>query len=197
MSELFASIKAFIEKGNIIIFLLAVAVAIFTYQIFAKEILWAVFAFCLSYAVFYGIQNLYNDYKANNKQLEDNRKKQEAENIRKQQEEAQKQQQNEQANARLRMIYDSFPEDVKDGLTRWYKLPQTDGGYLNSRVLYDADFEANRSIINAYNQIRFTIGLGREDLIEIQPSVKSQIVTLVPEFYHIIEEKVKGKGGNK
>ena len=72
MSELFASIKAFIEKGNIIIFLLAVAVAIFTYQILAREILWSVFAFCLSYAAFYGIQNLYNDHKANIKQIEDN-----------------------------------------------------------------------------------------------------------------------------
>lgn len=196
MSELFASIKAFIEKGNIIIFLLAVAVAIFTYQVFAKEILWAVFAFCLSYAVFYGIQNLYNNYKANIKQIENNRKIQEAENIRRQQEETQKLQQHEQANARLRMIYDSLPDDVKDGLIKWYKLPQTDGGYLNSRVLYDADIETNQPIINAYNQIRFTIGLGREDLIEIQPSVKSQIVTLVPEFYHIVEEKAKEKGVN-
>ena len=191
MSELFASIKAFIEKGNIIIFLLAVAVAIFTYQILAREILWSVFAFCLSYAAFYGIQNLYNDHKANIKQIEDNRKKQEVENIRRQQEEAQIRQKQEQTNARLRMLYDSFPKEVKDGLLNWYNLPQTDGGYTNSRVLYDADIEANKSIVNAYNLIRFTIGIGREDLVEIQPSVKSQIVTLLPDFYNIVEEKAK------
>ena len=62
MSEFFASIKAFIEKGNIIIFLLAVAVAIFTYKVLSSEMLWAIFSFCVAYALFYGINILYNRY---------------------------------------------------------------------------------------------------------------------------------------
>lgn len=191
MNELFASIKAFIEKGNIVIFLLALAAAIFTYQIISKDLLWAIFAFCIAYAMFYGIHYLYENYKANQRRETEEKAKQERDKIRKLNEEAQFQQQQEQTNARLRMIYDSLPEDVKEGLIKWYKLPQTDGGYLNSRILYNADFEKNHSIINASNQIRFTIGLGREDLIEIHPSVNSQIITLIPDFYKIIEEKAK------
>lgn len=193
MSELFASIKAFIEKGNIIIFLLAVAAAIYTYQVVSRDLLWAVFAFCLAYAVFYGIHCLFENYKANQRRETEEKAKQEFDKIRKQNEEAQIQQQQEQTNARLRMIYDSLPEDVKEGLIKWYKLPQTEGGYLNSRIVYDAEFKQNYSVINASNQIRYTIGLGREDLIEIHPSVNSQIITIIPDFYKIIEEKANAE----
>lgn len=194
MSELFASIKAFIEKGNIIIFLLAVAAAIFTYQVLAKEILWAIFAFCLSYAAFYGIQNLYNDYKANLKQIEDNRKKQEAENIRKQQEDAQQQKEKEQIDARLRTIYASLPDDVKEGLELLYNLPQTEGGFINTRVVQVENTEKYQKITNAFNQIRFQLNL--ENLMDSQHSIQTQIITIMPDFYKIIEEKAKEKGGN-
>jgi septal ring factor EnvC (AmiA/AmiB activator) len=193
MSELFASIKAFIEKGNIIIFLLAVAVAIFTYQILARAILWSVFAFCLSYAAFYGIQNLYNDHKANIKQIEDNRKKQEAENIRKQQEDSQKQKEQEQIEARLRTIYASLPDDVKEGLELFYNLPQTEGGFVNARIVTVENEETYSKIYNAYTQIRFNLGL--ENLMESQHSIQSLIITIMPEFFSIIEEKAKkGRG---
>ena len=47
MSEFFASIKAFIEKGNIILFLLALAAAIFSYQKINQDVLWSVFVFCI------------------------------------------------------------------------------------------------------------------------------------------------------
>ena len=194
MSELFASIKAFIEKGNIIIFLLAVAVAIFTYQVFAKEILWAVFAFCLSYAVFYGIQNLYNNYKANIKQIEDNRKIQEAENIRKQQEDSQKQKEQEQIEARLRTLYASLPNDVKEGLELLYNLPQTEGGFTNTRIVAVENEETYSKIYNAYTQIRFYLGL--DNLIESQHSIQSLIITINPDFYSIIEEKTKRNDRN-
>lgn len=194
MSELFASIKAFIEKGNIIIFLLAVAVAIFTYQILAKEILWAVFAFCLSYAVFYGIQNLYNNYKANIKQIENNRKIQEAENIRRQQEDSQKQKEQEQIEARLRTLYASLPNDVKEGLELLYNLPQTEGGFTNTRIVAVENEETYSKIYNAYTQIRFNLGL--DNLIESQHSIQSLIITINPDFYSIIEEKTKRNDRN-
>ena len=195
MSELFASIKAFIEKGNIIVFLLAVTVAIFTYQILAKEILWAIFAFCLSYAAFYGIQNLYNNYKESQKLIDDNRKRQEVENIRKQQEEAQQQKEKEQIDARLRTIYASLPDDVKEGLKLLYNLPQTEGGFINARVVHVENTEEYQKITNAYNQIRFHLNL--ENLMESQHGIQTQIITILPDFYHIIEEKVKKEGGNE
>ena len=189
MNELFASIKAFIEKVNLIIFLLALAVAIYIYQVIVKEILWAAFAFCISYVLFAGIHSWFISHKEKLKHNEENRKLQEAANLRKQNENAQAKQQQEQTDARLRMIYDSFPDDVKEGLIGLYKLPQTEGGYLNSRIIYDADFVKNQSVFNACQQIRFTIGIGREDLIDIQPSIDSQIITISPDFYRIIEEK--------
>lgn len=182
MSELFASIKAFIEKGNLIIFLLAFAVAIFSYQVISKDMLWAFFAFCIAYALFYGFDN----YRTNIKQ---EKAKQKLDLIKKQNEQTHIKQQQEQTEAHLRIIYDSFPEEIKEGLISLYKLPITDGGFINSRILYDEDVVGNQSILNACHQIRFTIGIGREDLIDIQPSINSQIITIAPDFYRIIEEK--------
>lgn len=190
MSELFASIKAFIEKGNIIIFLLALAISIFSYQIISKDLLWTIFVFCIAYVLLYGIHSLFDKYNESVKRKNEDKEKQELYRIRKQNEDAQAKQQKEQTDAQLRMFYDSFPVDVKEGLIELYKLPQTEGGYLNSRILYDADFVKNQSILNACQQIRYTIGIGREDLIDIHPSINSQIITIAPDFYRIIEEKV-------
>lgn len=192
MSELFASIKAFIEKGNIIIFLLAVAVAIFTYQVFTKEILWAVFAFCLSYAIFFGIYSWYKDYKDNLKQIEQDRKKQENESQRIKSEEAKLQKEKDQTLARLRTIYASLPDDVKEGLELFYNLPPTEGGFVNTRIVTVENEETYSKIYKAYTQIRFSLGL--ENLMESQHSIQSLIITIMPEFYSIIEEMAKKKG---
>jgi len=193
MSELFASIKAFIEKGNIIIFLLAVAVAIFIYQVFTKEILWAVFAFCLSYAIIFGIHSWHKDYKDNLKQIEQDRKKQENENQRIKSEEAELQKEKDQTLARLRTIYASLPDDVKEGLELFYNLPQTEGGFVNTRIVTVENEDTYSKIYKAYTQIRFNLGL--ENLMESQHSIQSLIITIIPEFYSIIEEKAKnGKG---
>lgn len=194
MSELFASIKAFIEKGNIIIFLLAVAVAIFTYQVFTKEILWAVFAFCLSYAIFFGIYSWYKDYKDNLKQIEQDRKKQENESQRIKSEEAKLQKEKDQTLARLRTIYASLPDDIKEGLELLYNLPQTEGGFTNTRIVAVENEETYSKIYNAYTQIRFNLGL--DNLIESQHSIQSLIITINPDFYSIIEEKTKRNDRN-
>ena len=194
MSELFASIKAFIEKGNIIIFLLAVAVAIFTYQVFTKEILWAVFAFCLSYAIFFGIYSWYKDYKDNLKQIEQDRKKQENESQRIKSEEAKLQKEKDQTLARLRTIYASLPDDVKEGLELLYNLPQTEGGFTNTRIVAVENEETYSKIYNSYTQIRFNLGL--DNLIESQHSIQSLIITINPDFYSIIEEKTKRNDRN-
>lgn len=189
MSELFASIKALIEKVNLIIFLLALAVAIFTYQVIAKEILWAAFAFCISYVLFAGIHSCFISYKENLKQKEEKRKFQEAANLRKQNEEIKIKQDKEQKEAHLRTIYASLPDEVKEGLEMLYNLPQPEGGYSNSRIFKIENTDEYQIINNAFIQIRFNLNL--EYLMEAQHSIQSQIITIMPEFYSIIEENAK------
>lgn len=191
MSELFASIKAFIEKGNIIIFLLAVAAAIFTYQMLASEILWAVFTFCLSYAILHGINSFIQKYKENLHKTEENRKKQEAYNIKKQTEEAINQKEKDQNDARLRMIYASLPEEVKEGLVVLYNLPQTEGGFINSRIVQVDNTDTYQIVSNAYTQIRFNLNL--EGLLDVRHSIQSEIISIDSNFYNIIEEMAKKK----
>lgn len=189
MSELFASIKAFIEKGNVIVFLLAVAVAIFAYQMFTRDFLWAGFAFCISYAIFYGINSFAKYHRECHRKIVENRMRQEAENARIQNEKEKAKKEKEQNLARLRTIYASLPEDVKEGLELFYNLPQTEGGFINTRIVTVENEDTYSKIYNAYTQIRFNLGL--ENLMESQNSIKSQIVTITPDFYSIIEEKVK------
>lgn len=74
MGEFFASIKAFLEKVNLIIFLLALAVAIAVYQLLVNDWLWALFGFCISYAVFAGVHSLYNVYRLNLKAKSEEKK---------------------------------------------------------------------------------------------------------------------------
>ena len=190
MSELFASIKAFIEKGNIIIFLLAIAVGIFTYQVLAKELLWAIFAFCIAYAIFYGLQNWYNDYKEDLRHIKQEREKEEIETKKKKQAEELAQVNKEHQDANLRTLYESLPEDVKEGLILLYRLPEPDGGFANSRIIREG-IENIDKIHYAYSQVRIFMNL--ENLIEIRNSIKSTIVVISPEFYEILGEKANVK----
>lgn len=192
MSEFFASIKAFIEKGNIIVFLLAFAAGIFTYQAIIRDILWSIFAFCIAYAVFTGISTLFSNYIARKKKKEERNRSLEAGMIQKQNEDAQAQKERELKEAHLRTIYASLPEDVKEGLELLYRLPQPEGGFVNTRILTIEQTNEFQKIINATHQIIFNLNL--EDLIGIQHSIHSEIITIIPDFYLIIEEKAKLKG---
>lgn len=191
MNALFESIKAFIEKVNLVICLLAIAVAILVYQLVTKETLWALFAFCISYVLFAGIHSWYVGYKEELNQIDENRKLQEAEMSRRKMEEDRIKQEKSQTDARLRTIYASLPDEVKEGLELLYNLPQPDGGFRNSRILYIDNTEKYQVIYNAFTQIRFNLGL--EYLIDSQSSIQSQIITIMPEFYDIIEEKANKK----
>ena len=191
MNALFESIKAFVEKVNLVICFLAIAVAILVYQLVIRDTLWALFAFFISYVIFAGIHSWYVGYKENLKQIEENRKLQEAENCRKQMEESRKQQEKSQTEARLRTIYASLPDEVKEGLELLYNLPQADGGFRNSRILRIENTDEYQIIYNAFTQIRFNLGL--EYLIDSQSSIQSRIITIMPEFYDIIEEKANKK----
>ena len=193
MNELFASIKAFIEKGNIIIFLLSIAVAIFSYQVLAKEILWAVFAFCVAYALFYAIQSIYLNYQDKQKKQEEEKKRETAAKIKKQNEDAAIKQQKEENLAQYRMLYDSFPEELKEGLLLLYNMPQVEGGYINSRIIKNNNSEETNKIKNTFWKIR--INASFMDVLECHNSIDSQIITMAPDFYSVIEEMAKKKKG--
>lgn len=189
MSELFASIKAFIEKGNLIIFLLSLASAIFTYQVFAKEMLWAAFAFCISYPIFIGIHTLYDNYCYNAKIAEEQRKNEETEKLNRKGEEARQKKEKEKIKVKMRTIYASLTDDVKDGLIALYNLPKPEGGYDNVRIVHDYGSNDYQLIVNAYSQILMNIG--GEYLLESQHSTQSQIITIKPIFYDILAEEAK------
>lgn len=189
MSELFASIKAFIEKGNIIIFLLSLASAIFTYQVLAKEVLWAAFAFCVSYPIFIGIHTLYDNYCYNAKVAEELRKNEETEKLNRKAEEARQKKENEKIKVKMRTIYASLTDDVKDGLIALYNLPKPKGGYDNVRIVPDYGSQENFLIQKAYSDLLMNIGA--EYLLTSQHSTQSQIITINPDFYDILAEQAK------
>ena len=185
MGEFFASIKAFLEKVNLIIFLLALAVAIAVYQILVRDWKWALFGFCVSYAVFAGIHNLYNSYLHNVKANAEEKKVCEANAVRKKAEEAKMQEQKEQRGAYLRTIFASLPDDVKEGLILLYKLPQPEGGFSNARIVKEG-IENIEIISKAFHEVGIFLNL--DSILEFKRSLKSTIVTISPDFLEVLEE---------
>ena len=185
MGEFFASIKAFLEKVNLITFLLALAVAIAVYQLLVRDWLWALFGFCVSYAVFAGIHNLYNSYLHNVKANAEEKKVCEANAVRKKAEEAKMQEQKEQRGAYLRTIFASLPDDVKEGLILLYKLPQPEGGFSNARIVKEG-IENIEIISKAFHEVGIFLNL--DSILEFKRSIKATIVTISPDFLEVLEE---------
>lgn len=185
MGEFFASIKAFLEKVNLITFLLALAVAIAVYQLLVNDWLWALFGFCLSYAVFAGVHSLYNAYRLNLKAMSEEKKVREANALRMQTENAKMQEEKEQRGAYLRTIFASLPDDVKEGLILLYKLPQPEGGFSNARIV-KVGTEDLAKISNAYHQIGIFLNL--DSILEFKNSINATIVTISPDFLEVLEE---------
>lgn len=185
MGEFFASIKAFLEKVNLITFLLALAVAIAVYQLLVSDWQWALFGFCISYAVFAGVHNLYNAYRLNLKAKSEEKKVREANELRAQAEKAKKQEEKEQRGAYLRTIFASLPDDVKEGLILLYKLPQPEGGFINARIVREGIEDLDK-ISNAYHQIGIFLNL--DSILEFKNSINATIVTISPDFLEVLEE---------
>ena len=185
MGEFFASIKAFLEKVNLIIFLLALAVAIAVYQLLVRDWKWALFGFCISYAVFAGVHSLYNAYRLNLKAKSEEKKVREANALRMQTENTKMQEEKEQRGAYLRTIFASLPEEVKEGLILLYKLPQPEGGFSNARIVSEG-IENLDKISNAYHQIGIFLNL--DSILEFKRSIKATIVTISPDFLEVLEE---------
>lgn len=185
MGEFFASIKAFLEKVNLITFLLALAVAIVVYQLLVSDWQWALFGFCISYAVFAGVHSLYNAYRLSLKAKSEEKKVREANAFRMQTEKAKMQEEKEQRGAYLRTIFASLPDDVKEGLILLYKLPQPEGGFSNARIVSEGIEDLDK-ISNAYHQIGIFLNL--DSILEFKRSIKATIVTITPDFLEILEE---------
>ena len=185
MGEFFASIKAFLEKVNLITFLLALAVAIVVYQLLVSDWQWALFGFCISYAVFAGVHSLYNAYRLNLKAKSEEKKVREANALRMQTEKAKMQEEKEQRGAYLRTIFASLPDDVKEGLILLYKLPQPEGGFSNVRIV-KVGTEDLAKISNAYHQIGIFLNL--DSILEFKNSINATIVTIAPDFLEVLEE---------
>ena len=185
MGEFFASIKAFLEKVNLITFLLALAVAIVVYQLLVSDWKWALFGFCVSYAAFAGVHYLYNVYRLNVKANAEEKKVREANELRAQAEKAKKQEEKEQRGAYLRTIFASLPDDVKEGLILLYKLPQTEGGFNNARIVSE-EIENFEKISKAFHEVGIFLNL--DSILEFKRSIKSTIVTISPDFLEVLEE---------
>lgn len=185
MGEFFASIKAFLEKVNLITFLLALAVAIAVYQLLVRDWLWALFGFCVSYVVFAGVYNLYNAYRLNVETNAEDKRVSEANAVRIKAEEAKAQEEKEQRGAYLRTIFASLPDDVKEGMILLYKLPQPEGGFCNARIVSEG-IENLDKISNAYHQIGIFLNL--DSILEFKRSIKATIVTISPDFLEVLEE---------
>ena len=185
MGEFFASIKAFLEKVNLITFLLALAVAIAVYQLLVNDWLWALFGFCVSYAAFAGVHNLYNSYLHNVKANAEEKKVREANELRAQAEKAKKQEEKEQRGAYLRTIFASLPDDVKEGLILLYKLPQPEGGFTNARIVSEG-IENIEIISKAFHEVGIFLNL--DSILEFKRSIKATIVKISPDFLEVLEE---------
>lgn len=189
MSEFFASIKAFIEKGNIILFLLALAAAIFSYQKINQDVLWSVFVFCISYSLFYLFYFLYENYKANERErMENEIIKENKELQRKIEAEHQKQRQKE-TEARLKTFYASLEPEVQENLIKLYNLPQIEGGFANARLINLEEFNSYQNVFMTCGSMMYSLGM--DSLVGVQHSSRSFIVTINGDFYKIIGEKAK------
>ena len=58
MNDFFSSIKALVEKVDLIVLLLSLAISIFVFNVWIPHSLWAVFVFCIAYPCIAGVHKL-------------------------------------------------------------------------------------------------------------------------------------------
>lgn len=181
MSEFVASIKAIIEKVNLIVLLLSLAVSILLFKVWLHDLVWAAFAFCLAYPCIEGFQKmiLYLNTKHKNiKKIKEDEAKQAKKN----------QEKEAHTKAHLCTIYESLQEESKKGLIMLYRLPIPDGGFYNSRIL-DMNNKEHILILNAIYTVESVI-FNNHRLIE-RDNVLNKVVIIDADFYKVLEEKSK------
>ena len=181
MNEFFASIKALIEKVNLIVLLLSLAVSILLFKVWLPDLLWAGFTFCLAYPCIAGIHKfIVYQYKEHSAKVY--LKKRELEKAK------EKQAKDEQTMAHLNTVYESLSYDAKKGLIMLYRLPIPKDGFLNARIV-DTNCEEHRLIWNAVCKA-YSVIIGNNTLVW-RDSMLNQIIHIDPDFYKVLEEKSK------
>lgn len=181
MNEFFASIKALIEKVNLIVLVLSLAVSIFVFKVWLTDLVWAAFVFCLAYPCITGIHKLIvHQYKEH--QAKASIEKRNA------QIEKEKQAKEEQTKAHLCTIYESLSSDTKKGLIILYRLAEPEGGFKNSRIL-NKDNENYQFIWSAICDI-YTRNFNNPYVYK-EDMLNQSIIHIAPDFYKVLEEKSK------
>ena len=181
MNEFFASIKALIEKVNLIVLLLSLAVSILVFKVWLTDLVWAAFALCLAYPCIAGIHKLIV-YQYREHQAKARIEKRNA------QIEKEKQAKEEQTKAHLCTIYESLSDDAKKGLIMLYRLPIPKDGFLNARIVHP-DSEEHKQIWSAVCRT-YSIIIGNNTLVW-RDSILNQIIHIDPDFYKVLGEKSK------
>ena len=183
MNEFFASIKALIEKVNLIVLLLSLAVSIFVFKVWLTDLVWAAFVFCLAYPCITGIHKLIvHQYKEH--QAKASIEKRNA------QIEKEKQAKEEQTKAHLCTIFESLSDEAKKGLIMLYRLPVPKDGFFNARIVNN-DCEEHKQIWNSISTA-YSIRIG--NTLVWRDSMLNQIIHIDPDFYKVLEEKSKTFG---
>lgn len=181
MSEFVASIKAIIEKVNLIVLLLSLAVSILLFKVWLHDLVWAAFAFCLAYPCIAGIHKLIVfQYKEHQAKISVKRRNAQIEK--------EKHEKEEHTKAYLCTIYESLPEESKKGLIMLYRLPIPKEGFLNARIVHP-DSEEHKQIWSTVCRA-YSIVIGNNTLVW-RDSILNQIIHIDPDFYKVLEDKSK------
>lgn len=181
MNDFFSSIKALVEKVDLIVLLLSLAISIFVFNVWIPHSLWAVFVFCIAYPCIAGVHKLivygYHERKAKIYIAKQERKK-----IKEEQEKE------EQTKAHLCTIFESLPPETKKGLIMLYQIPEPDGGFKNTRILTESN-DNYQYILNAISIV------GSRNInhpyVYRENMLNPSVFYIDVDFYKVLEEKAK------
>ena len=180
MNEFVASVIAILKKGNFIISLLSVAVAILAYKRY-DDWLWAIFSLCISYLILCGIYYLIQVYFYNRRvksEIAYYDKEQRLRNEARTQKEVE----------RVREIFYSLPEDLRQSLIQLCSIPKPKGGSDYTRIL--SMFDAGHNMIYSACQ---QISCYHYDLLAFESSINSVIVKIYPTLLWVVNEELYEK----
>lgn len=181
MREFFQIIKTLIDKGpNLSIILLSIAISICTYK-GTNDFLWSALSFCVSYPLLMYICYLVNTRRMNSRLRKENNEY-EAERRRYYKE------RNREEKQRIQMIYSSIHDRGKMALKNLYKLPKTEGGVENKRILRLQTPEEGElfAFCQMFSSEHF-------DLLPIESEGTSVIIEIKPLLYQIIAEDINNE----
>ena len=180
MNEFVASVVTILQKGNLIIAFLSVAVAILVYKRY-DDWLRAIFSLCITYPILCGIYYLLQVYFYNRRAKSEIAYYDKEQRLRN---EARTQKEIE----RLRGIYYSLPDDLRQKLKQLCSLPKPNGGSDYTRILNI--FDAGHNLIYSACQ---QVSCYHYNLLDFENSIDSEIVKIDPIFYWVINEELREK----